>query len=77
MSREHSSSSHAKCENVSSHKNHTDIEDKIESQASLWMMYIKTALLVPSFFSTFLLGPYSDVVGRKIALLLPSVGKDG
>ena len=58
------------CSNGSSrHEN-----DDIDSQASLWTLYINVAGLVPGMFSLILLGSYSDRGGRKVAIIAPQVG---
>ena len=58
------------CNNGSSrHQN-----DDIDSQASLWILYINVATMVPGLFSLILLGSYSDRGGRKVAIIAPQVG---
>ncbi len=57
--------------------NHTHfwkMQLKIESESSTMMIAVNIAGLVPQFFVTFLLGPCSDQIGRKIALILPLFG---
>ena len=49
-------------------------EQNIQSETSLWMIYLSICTLVPAFFSTIFIGGYSDRGGRKIALVCPVIG---
>ncbi len=53
---------------------YTERQNKIQSEAAQQMILVNLAGLVPQFIITFLLGPCSDHIGRKLALLLPPVG---
>ena len=48
--------------------------DDIDSQTTLWILYISVAALVPGLFSMILIGSYSDKGGRKIAIITPQIG---
>ncbi len=52
----------------------TDIKDQIQQDTALWSMYLSAASALPGLFTTTALGSYSDRAGRKIALILPSIG---
>ena len=47
---------------------------KIQSKTAMVMITVNAAGLIPQFVITFLLGPCSDQIGRKIAFVLPPVG---
>ena len=47
----------------------------VQAQTSRWMIYINVVQCIPRFFSTILIGGYSDKLYRKPALLLPAVGQ--
>ena len=51
-----------------------DTQLEIQSRTSMVMITVNAAGLIPQFIITFLLGPCSDQIGRKIALILPPVG---
>ncbi len=53
---------------------YTERQNKIQSEAAQQMIIVNLAGLVPQFLITFLLGPCSDQIGRKLALLLPPIG---
>ena len=50
------------------------VGNEIQAEASNWMILVNVAGLLSSFFVTLLVGPVSDVLGRRIALLIPSLG---
>ena len=51
-----------------------DMQLKIQSKTSMVMILVNAAGLIPQFVITFLLGPCSDQIGRKIAFILPPFG---
>ena len=50
------------------------LEDLIQSQASLWLLYIKLASSVPAMLATLIICSYGDIGGRKLGILLPPAG---
>ncbi|XP_073249135.1 lysosomal proton-coupled steroid conjugate and bile acid symporter SLC46A3-like isoform X2 [Porites lutea] len=46
----------------------------VQQKTSKWILYQSVALTLPSIFASLLLGSWSDKVGRKVILILPSVG---
>lgn len=59
------------CNNLTGHK---EEEDEVIKQASHWIIILNVALTVPSVISSLFLGSWSDAVGRKSIILLPTVG---
>jgi len=55
--------------NSSRHRN-----DEVDAEASRWMLYTTTAALLPGIVSLWMLGPYSDRQGRKVAIIVPQLG---
>ena len=49
-------------------------EDFVHEKTSKWILYQSISLMVPSIAASLILGSWSDKVGRKIVLILPSVG---
>lgn len=49
-------------------------EDFVHEKTSKWILYQSVALMVPSIAASLILGSWSDKVGRKTVLILPSVG---
>jgi PCFT/HCP family folate transporter-like MFS transporter 1/3 len=45
----------------------------VQEQTSQWQMYLQVTCSVIAVFTTIVYGPYSDVAGRRIILLLPSI----
>ncbi|XP_022092900.1 proton-coupled folate transporter-like [Acanthaster planci] len=50
------------------------MEDEIQSQASLWILYLTTAMNIPIVVSSITLGTVSDRLGRKLCLVIPVIG---
>ncbi|XP_030849180.1 proton-coupled folate transporter isoform X2 [Strongylocentrotus purpuratus] len=50
------------------------MEMDIEQQVSLFSLYLSATTSVPALFCTTLLGAHSDQAGRKVALIVPSIG---
>ena len=46
----------------------------VQQKTSKWILYQSVASTLPSVFASLLLGSWSDKVGRKVILILPSVG---
>lgn len=46
----------------------------VEQHSSKWMMSFTVSYMIPTFFSSLLLGSLSDKYGRKYVLLLPLIG---
>ena len=57
-----------------SNNSNRHMNDEIDSQASLWILYSNIASLLPGIVSLILLGSYSDRGGRKVAIIVPQVG---
>ena len=49
-------------------------EDFVHEKTSRWILYQSVSLMVPSIAASLILGSWSDRVGRKTVLILPSVG---
>ena len=63
------------CEVLNKNKSLKTEDDFVQKQTSTWILYSNLAFAIPSIFSVMLfLGPWGDLVGRKIPLLLPVVG---
>ncbi|XP_064624155.1 lysosomal proton-coupled steroid conjugate and bile acid symporter SLC46A3-like [Lineus longissimus] len=56
--------------------NHSDpyfiATQAVQEETSQWMMYLQVTCSVISIFTTLVYGPYSDVAGRRIIMILPS-----
>ena len=59
------------CKNLSAYK---DEEKTVQTSVSYWLMLLNVALTVPSCISTLVLGAWTDKVGRRVAMVLPSLG---
>ncbi|XP_078078327.1 lysosomal proton-coupled steroid conjugate and bile acid symporter SLC46A3 isoform X2 [Mustelus asterias] len=64
--------------NSSCHQNHSDPvyikQQVVQEISSHFFMYLTLIQSIPGLIVTFILGTYSDHYGRKLSLLLPSVG---
>ena len=49
-------------------------EDKIQREASKWIMYTNMAISLPSFITTLMFGAWSDSVNRKYPIMLSLIG---
>ena len=49
-------------------------ETYVQQTTSKWILYQSISLTLPSIFASLILGSWSDKVGRKVILILPSVG---
>ncbi len=49
-------------------------QNQVQTATAQWMMYIEIAETIPSVLVTLVLGPISDIKGRKFALILPLIG---
>ena len=58
------------CDNKSSLYRNSEID----SEASLWTLYMTIASLLPAVVSLWMLGSYSDKGGRKVAIIIPQIG---
>eukprot|EP00112_Aurelia_sp_Birch-Aquarium-sp1_P009527 Seg2085.6 transcript_id=Seg2085.6/GoldUCD/mRNA.D3Y31 product="Solute carrier family 46 member 3" protein_id=Seg2085.6/GoldUCD/D3Y31 len=56
------------CSHISSHP---QIEDEIQAETANWMSVLLPSALVPALFMVLLIGPISEVVGRKKTMMLP------
>jgi len=50
------------------------IQDQVEAESSEFMLFISMTSIIPSFFSTMFLGHYSDIRGRRKAIIPPLIG---
>ncbi|XP_072046555.1 proton-coupled folate transporter-like [Amphiura filiformis] len=50
------------------------IQKEIQSEASQWMLYLNACATFPPLISTIIIGAWSDIHGRKIAIGLPVLG---
>ena len=60
---------HETCKNLTKSQ-----EDFVQGHTSKWILYQSISLTVPSVCSSLIFGSWSDKVGRKLFLVLPSVG---
>ncbi|XP_078697177.1 lysosomal proton-coupled steroid conjugate and bile acid symporter SLC46A3-like [Branchiostoma floridae x Branchiostoma belcheri] len=51
-----------------------EIQNAVQSQASIWILANMISLTIPSIIITVFVGPWSDRVGRKVAMILPMLG---
>jgi MFS family permease len=51
-----------------------DIEQRVQSEASHWLLYLNIASGVPSILVSLFYGGLSDLLGRKLFIILPVVG---
>ncbi|XP_072173139.1 proton-coupled folate transporter-like [Diadema setosum] len=61
-------------ESLCAHANHTEVEDEIQRQTAVWSLYLYAISTFPAFFTTVFVGAISNVVGRKVTMLVPCVG---
>lgn len=59
------------CANLSAY---TDENKIVQTRTSYWLIALNLALTVPSVLSTLVIGAWTDKVGRRVAMVLPSVG---
>ena len=52
-------------------KNHPVIENDVQATAASWMSVIPLSALVPSLFTVLMIGPISDVIGKKRMMIVP------
>ncbi len=51
------------------------LQQEVQATTARWMVYLDFMEIIPSLLSTIFLGSLSDVMGRKIAIMLPIVGQ--
>ena len=51
-----------------------DIEQRVQSEASHWLLYLNIASGVPSILVSLFYGGLSDILGRKLFIILPVIG---
>lgn len=51
-----------------------DIEQRVQSEASHWLLYLNIASGVPSILVSLFYGGLSDLLGRKLFIILPVIG---
>lgn len=56
------------CENL---KHHHSIENYVQARAASWMSIIPLSALLPGMFIILMIGPISDVIGKKRTMMLP------
>ena len=49
-------------------------EDRIQREASKWIMYTNMAIAIPSFVTTLMFGAWSDSVNRKYPIMVSLIG---
>ena len=59
---------HSRCSEPS------EVEQRVETTTSHWVLYINLANSVPSIFAAFIAGGASDKVGRKVLIAIASAG---
>lgn len=64
-----SSSDADSCRNMTN-----EIEERIQDQASHWLLYINIATGVPSIVLAIFYGTISDMTGRRLFIILPTIG---
>ena len=53
---------------------YTKVENDVQAEAAYWNFYLKMALFIPGAVVSSLYGPLSDRLGRRMFLIIPSVG---
>ncbi|XP_033633695.1 proton-coupled folate transporter-like isoform X1 [Asterias rubens] len=61
----------AACQNLTHHK---DMEKYTQTAVSNWLIIINAFLTVSSIVSTLFFGAWSDRVGRRVTIILPTIG---
>ena len=61
----------AACHNLS---HHPDMEKYTQTEASNWLIILNAFLTVSSILSTLFFGAWSDRVGRRITIIIPTLG---
>ncbi|XP_038072246.1 proton-coupled folate transporter-like [Patiria miniata] len=56
------------------HPGNDTLGDKIQSESSMWLLYLSAASGIPAMLSTIVFCTMSDRLGRKIAMALPALG---
>ena len=51
-----------------------DIEQRVQSEASHWLLYLNIASGIPSILVSLFYGGLSDILGRKLFIILPVIG---
>lgn len=51
-----------------------DIEQRVQSEASHWLLYLNIASGIPSILVSLFYGGLSDLLGRKLFIILPVIG---
>ena len=54
--------------------NYPEIEDDIQTEAGLYLMYYRIIVNLPAIFLGLFCGAWSDKYGRKVPMILPSLG---
>lgn len=52
----------------------SNVERQVQSDASHWILYTNVAVGVPSILFALFYGSFSDVLGRKLFIFLPTIG---
>ena len=52
-------------------ENHPVIEDDVQATAASWMSIVPLSALVPGLFTILMIGPISDVIGKKRTMIVP------
>lgn len=50
------------------------VEDEVQKEASHWLLYVNTAMGIPSILFSLIYGSFSDQLGRKPFMFLPALG---
>ena len=56
------------CSNL---KDHRHIENNVQSIAASWMSIVPLSALLPALFMVLMVGPISDVIGKKRVMIIP------
>ncbi|XP_022110333.1 proton-coupled folate transporter-like [Acanthaster planci] len=56
------------------HSGNGSLEDQIQSESSMWLLYLGAASGVPAMLSSTVFCTVSDRLGRKLAMALPAIG---
>ncbi|XP_074651711.1 lysosomal proton-coupled steroid conjugate and bile acid symporter SLC46A3-like isoform X2 [Tubulanus polymorphus] len=59
------------CDNLNEYESE---EKYVQSETSHWILYTNICLTLPSIISAAFIGSWSDKIGRKIPIILPSIG---
>ncbi len=70
----HANHDNGSCDRVDTNSSVFDAQQAAQAEAAHWNLYLSMCVMIPNIIVSFILGPFSDVNGRKLAMILPIVG---